>query len=196
LARQVASRLAGRLRAGVCPLQAGDYRWPILERVCNWRSRPVSLIMGAIEIPGALMSTDFNWPFETSFKVIFRDLDAMGHVNNAVYFTYMETARTEFFAERFRVKDPKMLPVIVAEASCTYLAPLYMRDLLKVHLGVSRIGRRSFDFAYFMTCDDGRTVARGKTGMVTYDYEQARAIPIPDSLRSLLQSAVVPAGDA
>ena len=142
------------------------------------------------------MSTPLSWPFESRIKVIFRDLDAMGHVNNAVYFTYMETARTSFFAERFRLAEPTRLPVIVAEATCTYLAPLYMGDLLTVHMGVSRIGQRSFDFAYLMTCDDGRTIARGRTSMVTYDYEQARVIPIPDSLRTMLLSASIPAGDA
>ncbi|MFN2221917.1 MAG: acyl-CoA thioesterase [Candidatus Promineifilaceae bacterium] len=135
------------------------------------------------------------WPFEMCIKVIFRDLDALGHVNNAVYFTYMETARTNFFAERVRITDPQMLPVIVAEATCTYLAPLYMGDLLKVHMGVSRIGSRSFDFAYLMTYEDGRAVARARTSMVTYDYEQARAILIPETLRPILEWAIAPTND-
>lgn len=142
------------------------------------------------------MNEQLAWPFETTIKVIFRDLDAMGHVNNAVYFTYMETARTEFFAQRVRLRDPRTLPVIVAEASCTYLSPLYMGDLLKVQMGVSRIGHRSFDFAYLMTCGDGRTAARARTSMVTYDYEQAKAIPIPETLQPILGSARAPKSEA
>ncbi len=142
------------------------------------------------------MSDEFAWPFETSIRVIFRDLDAMGHVNNAVYFTYLETARIAFFAEHIQLTDPSSLPVIVAEASCTFLAPLYMGDLLKVQMGISRIGQRSFDFAYHMTARGGHTVARAKTAMVTYDYDQGQTILIPKTLRPALRSAMVATGDA
>lgn len=138
------------------------------------------------------MSEQAGWPFEIEIKVIFRDMDAMGHVNNAVYFTYMETARTSFFAERLSMTEPRRLPVIVAEASCTYLAPLRMGDIVTVQLGVSRIGRRSFDLSYLLTSAAEEPVARAKTVMVTFDYESASSIPIPKSLRAALEAALAP----
>jgi acyl-CoA thioester hydrolase len=132
-----------------------------------------------------------DWPFQLSVAVVFRDIDAMGHVNNAVYFTYMETARTTFFINRLRLADPQDLPVIVAEATCTYLSPLRLGDTLQIHLGVSRIGRRSFDLSYRMSAGDDRLVARAKTAMVAYDYQLRAAIPIPVQLKTLLDASLV-----
>jgi acyl-CoA thioester hydrolase len=131
-------------------------------------------------------------PFEITIKVIFRDIDALGHVNNAVYFTYLETARTSFFAERMQWTEPENFPVIVAEATCTYLAPLHMGERVNVQLGVGRIARRSFDFVYSLVNHSGLQVARAKTAMVTYDYTRHKAIPIPDDLLIELRSAQGP----
>lgn len=133
-----------------------------------------------------------DWPFQLSVDVVFRDIDAMGHVNNAVYFTFMETARTTFFINRLRLADPQDLPVIVAEATCTYLAPLRLGETLQIQMGVSRIGRRSFDLSYRMTAGSDRLVARARTAMVTYDYQKGAAIPIPAQLRTLLDASLVP----
>lgn len=137
------------------------------------------------------MTDNTEWPFKLSTAVIFRDLDAMGHVNNAVYFTYMETARTTFFIERLRLTGPQELPVIVAEASCIYHSALRLGDDLTVKMGVSRIGRRSFDLSYQMVAGDGRLVAVAKTAMVAYDYQTGRSIPIPADLKKLLEASSI-----
>lgn len=138
------------------------------------------------------MTEASEWPFELTESVIFRDLDAMGHVNNAVYFTYMETARTTFFVRRLGLATPRELPVIVAEATCTYHSALSMGEEVRVQMGVSRIGQRSFDLDYRMKAGDGRLVASARTAMVTYDYESARAIPIPKDLEELLEASPTP----
>ncbi|MDX1616794.1 MAG: acyl-CoA thioesterase [Candidatus Promineifilaceae bacterium] len=125
--------------------------------------------------------------FETSIQVIFRDVDAMGHVNNAVYFTYMETARTQFFAEQLVLKSLAELPLIVAEARCIYQSAARFNENLVVAISVPRIGTKSFDMRYQITGSDRRQVALGKTVMVTYDYGSRTTIPIPQKLRSLLE---------
>lgn len=131
-------------------------------------------------------------PHRTTVNVIFRDVDAMGHVNNAVYFTYMETARTQFFMDRLQLGNLAALPVIVARAECTYKTAAYFNEQLHVDLGVGRIGRKSFDLVYRMTtAADGRPVAFGKTVMVAYDYGKDETIPIPDRLGDLLQACLV-----
>jgi acyl-CoA thioester hydrolase len=131
-------------------------------------------------------------PHRTTIDVIFRDVDAMGHVNNAVYFTYMETARTQFFMDRMQLSDLSALPVIVAHAECTYKTAAFFNERLHVDLGVARIGRKSFDLVYRMAADgDGRLVAFGKTVMVTYDYATGGTIAIPDELQSLLEACLV-----
>lgn len=131
---------------------------------------------------------DNSYPFQTPIEVIFRDLDAMGHVNNAVYFTYLETARTRFFFQGLGISSPGQLPVILAEASCSYRSAAHFGEKLVVGLGVSRIGSKSFELAYRITAEDGRLVAECTTVMVAYDYENESTIPIPANLNKLLQS--------
>ena len=133
-----------------------------------------------------------EWPFELTVGVIFRDLDAMGHVNNAVYFTYMETARTTFFVRRLGLDKPGELPVIVAEATCRYHSALTMDEKVLIQMGVGRIGRRSFDLEYQMKAGNGRLVATARTAMVTYDYESGRAVSIPANLQQLLEACPIP----
>lgn len=124
-----------------------------------------------------------NFPFITQVTVRFRDVDAMGHVNNAVYFTYLESARTEFFAELLEIESPGDLPVILAEATCRFRAPVFFREKLNVGMGVSRWGNKSFDLVYEITAEDGRVVATARTVMVMYDYQQEKTFPVPEALR-------------
>ena len=138
------------------------------------------------------MNDGDDWPFELTVSVIFRDLDVMGHVNNAVYFTYMETVRTTFFVRRLELDAPGELPVIVAEARCTYNSALAMDEIVVIQMGVSRIGRRSFDLDYRMKAGDGRLVATARTAMVTYDYKSGRTIPIPPHVMKLLETSRIP----
>ncbi|MCI0394558.1 MAG: acyl-CoA thioesterase [Chloroflexi bacterium] len=131
------------------------------------------------------------FPFHETVEVVFRDLDVMGHVNNAVYFTYMETTRTRFFARLLNLAHPKELPVILAEATCAFKSAAHFGERLRIGLGVSRLGGKSFDLVYQIEAEGGRLVALGKTVMVTYDYERDQTIPIPDSLRLLLKANLV-----
>lgn len=132
------------------------------------------------------MNKILPFPYETQIEVIFRDLDALGHVNNAVYFTYMETARTRFFMELFGIQQPNELAVIVAETGCVYKSPAFFGERLTVGLAVSRIGHKSFNLVYQITAEDGRLVATGHSAMVMYDYAGARTIPVPAETRERL----------
>jgi acyl-CoA thioester hydrolase len=127
--------------------------------------------------------TAHRFPFTVDIKVRFRDLDAMGHVNNAVYFTYMETARTEFFASLLGVTQPADVPVILGETSCRYHTPAHMGETLRVGLGVGRIGTKSFEIVSQIIGGDGRLVATGQSTLIMYDYVNGTSFPIPDALR-------------
>ena len=121
-------------------------------------------------------------------EVRFRDLDAMGHVNNAVYFTYMEVARSRFFLSLTDPGDPLQLPVIMAEANCTYMAPARFEDIIRVTVTVTRVGNKSFELFYTMSNQDNKPIASGRTVMVAYDYSSRRTIRIPDQLRRSLET--------
>ena len=128
------------------------------------------------------------FPYKVVIEVPFRDLDAMGHVNNAVYFSYMETARIKFLVELLAVTSLHDLPVIMAEATCTFKAPAFFGEQLTVGVGVSRFGSKSFDMLYRIDAGDGRLIALGKTVQVMYDYAAAQTLVVPEDFKAKVRA--------
>src|SRR6185312_15860445 len=91
------------------------------------------------------MPSDFAYRHRLSVR--FRDCDAMGHVNHAVYFTYLEQCRLTFWRELTGLASPHTR-VILARAECDYRAPAHFGDELEVRLNVGEIGRSSFTLKY------------------------------------------------
>src|SRR4051812_30292547 len=129
------------------------------------------------------MPTDFA--FRHRLPVRFRDCDAMGHVNHAVYLTYFEQARLTFWRERTGTASP-LTRVIIARAECDYRAPAHFGDELEVRLGVEAIGRSSFTLGYEIA-KGSQIIAHGRTVMVSYDYAENRSVPLPAETRALLK---------
>lgn len=134
-----------------------------------------------------------GFPYEFQLEVAFRDIDAMGHVNNAVFFAYLETIRIKYLGEimenagllDFELLD---LPLILVEATCTYKSPALLGERLTIGAGISRFGTKSFDMLYVVEGEDGRLVARGKTIQVMYDYMMRNAFPIPDEIKNYVRN--------
>jgi acyl-CoA thioester hydrolase len=131
------------------------------------------------------MTSDFA--YRHRLVVRFRDCDAMGHVNHAVYFTYLEQCRLTFWRELTGTPSP-YTRVIVARAECDYRSPAHFGDELDVRLTVGDIGRSSFTLLYdIVHAETERAVASGKTVMVSYDYASSRPLPLPPETRELLE---------
>jgi acyl-CoA thioester hydrolase len=133
---------------------------------------------------GATMSNAaVSFPYTAEIEVAFRDLDAMGHVNNAVYLTYMETVRIKYLVELLELESLQSMPLIMAEASCSYKSPAFFGERLAVGVGITRFGTKSFDMAYQIAAADSRLVAVARTVQVMYDYAAARTIAVPQSFK-------------
>lgn len=130
----------------------------------------------------------------TSVKVRFRDLDAFGHVNNAVFATYLEQARTETYlaltGRTDPVEDGAGLDFVVARAEIDYLLPVRHGTELRVEVRPARLGRSSFDFAYTVSDGEDALVARGLTTLVAYDHATGRSRPISPELAALIRSGL------
>ena len=113
--------------------------------------------------------------------VRFRDLDAKGHVNNAVYLTYMESARIAFMARA----SADELPFIVARIEIDFRAPLELGETVEIGVRAARFGTKSFDLEYELRAG-GRLVAEAKSVCVGYDYETGETVPIPEAWREQL----------
>src|SRR5258707_9119433 len=128
-----------------------------------------------------------DFAYRHRLGVRFRDCDAMGHVNHAVYFTYFEQGRLTFWREVTGAPSPHTR-VIIARAECDYRAPAHFGDELEVRIRIGEIGPSSFTLIYDIVQADGdRLVASGKTVMVSYDYTAGSSTPLPDATRALLQ---------
>jgi acyl-CoA thioester hydrolase len=128
-------------------------------------------------------------PFRIRFSVRFRDVDVLGHVNNAVYFTYMETARTEYWLTTFGVKDLTELSFIVAHAECDFKIPARFGDELEVTIRTTAVRNSSFDWEYeIRRVNSPDLIAKGKTIQVYYDYKTGKSSPVPADVREKLLS--------
>src|SRR3954464_9261404 len=95
--------------------------------------------------------------------VRFRHCDAMGHVNHAVYFTYLEQCRLTFWREATGAANPHTR-VIIARAECDYRSPAHFGDDIDVRLRIGDIGRSSFVLEYEIAqADSDRLMAAAKT---------------------------------
>jgi len=133
------------------------------------------------------------WRVQRRFYVPYHDLDVLNHLNHAAYFPYMETLRCDYYLPLVGPLDPSRLDIIIAEATCRYLAPVgYGTELVGEVAPARPLGTTSFSLLYRFTIAGASTVAaRGRTVVVCYDYAQSRKRPIPDDRRAVMERDAV-----
>lgn len=127
-----------------------------------------------------------DFRYTTKIPVRFRDLDALGHVNNAVYVTYLEIARVGYYREVTGQANPE-IGLIIARIECDYRSPAFFGETVVVACGTTAIGNSSMTMAYRLTDEaSGRLIAEGKSVQVAFDYKENRPVPLPAELRQTL----------
>ncbi len=125
----------------------------------------------------------------TTIKVQFRDVDSLGHVNNAVYLSYLETGRVEFCEQAFGPEGFERFPFILAEVRVKFLAPAFMSELIELWMRVSDVGRKSFRFEYHLRAnEDERMICEAESVQVMYDYRAGKTTPVPSEWRRIVES--------
>lgn len=124
-------------------------------------------------------------------EVRFADIDAMGHVNNAIYLNYFEEGRIQFFKEMIGGEwNWKSMGIIVARNEIDYLKPLFLGDEAYVHATVGEVGNKSFQMKMrvFKKADDQEIeCVRGVVTLVCFDHQKQTTIPVPDAWRALAE---------
>jgi acyl-CoA thioester hydrolase len=116
------------------------------------------------------------------WEVIFRDLDAIGHVNNAVFFTYFEWGRTRYWFDLVGGQRPYDLGFIVAHAACDFRAQLVMEPI-EIATRIGEMRTSSMDFHSEIRKANGTVAAVGKVVAVLYDWATQSKTAIGDELR-------------
>ena len=124
--------------------------------------------------------------YEMTLPIRWGDMDAMGHVNNTLYFRYMEIVRIEWLHALGGAPDPKGQGPVIVNAFCNFLKQLeYPGDVLAKHY-VANPGRTSFDAFITLERTDqpGVLYATGGATTVWIDFPQQKSVPLPDWLRA------------
>ncbi len=120
--------------------------------------------------------------------VAWGEQDLFGHVNNAVYFRWMENVRMHFLDRvgilRSHAEHGK--GVILASTTCDFKRPVHWPATMHIRTWATHIGTTSFTLAYLLADQQGRTVAEGTSVLVMYDYKAGHKMPIPDAVRAAI----------
>lgn len=129
--------------------------------------------------------------FSCKIEVRFNDFDGMGHVNNAVFLTYLEIARINYMKKILEVDgsyfEDRKFNFILAHVSIDYKKPIEVQHIT-AQIWLSKISKSSFEFSYKLVDDENKSLyALANSIQVCYDYKLKKTTLIPDELRTLLQ---------
>jgi len=122
-------------------------------------------------------------------EVRWGDMDAMGHVNNAMYFTYLESARIHFFESLglLSLLGEDGCGIGLVSASCNFRKEVRYPATLEIGTCVMRIGSSSFTLLHaFFDSESGQLMADGQSVVVWVNYGAGKSQPLPDALRARL----------
>lgn len=120
--------------------------------------------------------------YVVSHPVIFRDLDAFGHVNNAVFFTYFEWGRAVLWFDLTGQSSPRDIAFIVARAECDFKLQIGL-ETIEICTRIGEMRSTSFDFHCELRKGGGEIAAAGKVVVVLYDWARQSKVAITDELR-------------
>jgi acyl-CoA thioester hydrolase len=126
-----------------------------------------------------------GFPFVHRDTVRFRDVDAWGHVNNAVYLTYCEEARMAYLAHLGLVRSVEDAQMILARAEIDFRSPTRVGEPIEVGVRPGRLGTKSFVLEYELRAED-RVVAQSTSVLVAYDYTRGEAVRVPAAWKEAL----------
>jgi acyl-CoA thioester hydrolase len=127
--------------------------------------------------------------YEMVIPIRWGDMDAMGHVNNTVYFRYLEIVRLEWLFRMGATKDENQIGPVIVNAFCNFIRQLeYPGDVLAKHY-VCEAGRSRFDTYITLERTDqpGVIYASGGSTTVWIDFKAGKSVPLPEFVRKLVE---------
>jgi len=127
---------------------------------------------------------------KTDIQIRFKDIDQLGHVNNANHLTYFETSRVKYFNDIFsKETDWKETGLILAQTEISYKKPIFLEDEIICYTKISKIGNKSFDIENIIVRNENEVLtvcAYGKSVLVCLNYLTKETIAMPlDWIKSI-----------
>ncbi len=126
--------------------------------------------------------------FTSEVRVRFGETDALGHVNNASYFVYMENARIDFLGEIGASTSLEDWSYVVGHVSCDFINQAFFNENLELISKVTHIGTKSFTLHHeLVRKSSGECVAKGKAVLIHFNFKTQTSEPIPPETRAQLE---------
>lgn len=132
--------------------------------------------------------------FSVDIPVRVTDLNYGGHVGNDRILSVMHEARVQFY-RHLGFKDElsfgENIGQIITDAAMVYKSESFLGDVITVQITVMDFNKYGFDMMYLLTNKvTGKEIARGKTGIVCFDYQRKKIAGIPESLKQKIDEAL------
>lgn len=123
-------------------------------------------------------------------NVRFKDIDMLGHINHANYFTYMEEAQSAYMKELdTHFLDDDNIEIVVVSATCNFISQGYLDDTLIVKTKVKKVGNSSFNLTSdIIRKDSNQLIAKGEVTFVFFDIDQQKSTQPPESFKEKLNN--------
>ena len=122
-----------------------------------------------------------SFPFETLIRVRVDDINYGGHLGNDSVLSLLHEARVRFLQHYgFTELDIGGAGTIMTDAVVMYLAEAFLGDIIRIRVTTGDFNKYGCDFLYQLDKNDGKEIARAKTGMVCFDYGARKMMRVPD----------------
>ena len=141
-------------------------------------------------MPRAKLELPSKFHFSTEIPLRITDINYNDHLGNDAVLSIIHEARVRFYKKYgFTELDIDGAGTIMSDAIIVYKSEAHYGDIVTIDIAVDDLQKKGFDFLYLLTNKDtGKEIARAKTGIVFYDYQNRKIIDIPLKFRTLFQS--------
>lgn len=135
-----------------------------------------------------------QFPFETDITLYLSHMNYGNHLDNALLLAVVSEARLRFLKSMgYSELDVEGLGIIVADAAVQYKSEGLHGEIMRVEMAASEFGKYGCDLYWRMSeAGSAREVARGKTGIVFFDYSARKVAPMPAGFRSRFEEKLLP----
>ncbi|KTD76370.1 acyl-CoA thioesterase [Legionella waltersii] len=120
---------------------------------------------------------------QKTFDIVWGDMDALGHVNNARYFDYFQEARIDWLRQMNITMTENTGPVVI-HVACTFLKPVVYPATVKVNSSLHSLGNSSMIMDHDLYQGE-LLMAQGMSKIVWVDYTLNKSVPLPEVIRRL-----------
>ena len=133
------------------------------------------------------MEGDFNFKHVMPEQIRFSDVDQFGHVNNSVYFSLYDLAKTTYIKEALGDIDWSEQAIVVANINANFFMPVFFMDNVEIETSVIQLGHKSFTLLQrAVTAGTHEVKCECRTVMVLFDLIMKEPMLIPDEYKEAI----------